>query len=177
MSQDEEFDESDEDEAMPPSLVFLLKKPRKLNATALTATLSKALGYPAKEFEVMPLDHPDLKPLGGTSFHFQIDEGTFWVMSVPQTFVEDKEELSESDADPELKKAVLEHEAWLSVDCIELAEDDEDESQAYSVIGKALAALAGPDVSAVVWPEVGSCEVWTEELKEEFAEGDPRDVL
>jgi len=169
----------DEDDDHPlRSLVFLLEEPRTIEPGAWVGQLGAALGAElnahgdeSTEF-LLPMPHPNIPPEDGDCFMLKIPEGVFWVFNIRKPYMDNPEEFAESIPDRRLREAVAQHQAWISVDLLQWSGPD-DRTGAYAVIGKALAALAGPDVLAINAPELGRCNEFDPGLIEQLAGGDP----
>ncbi len=164
------------------SLVFLLDEPRTIEPGAWVKQLGDALGAKldsgdgdATEF-LLQMPHPAIPPEDGDCFMLQIPAGNFWVFNIRKPYMDDPGEFAEGIRDRRLRDAVARHRAWISVDLLRWI-GPEDRTAIYAVIGKALAALAGPDVLAVNAPELGRCNEFEPSIIERLASGDPLSIF
>lgn len=151
------------------SLVFLLRAPRALSENVLRERLGPALGVtfppgpdmdgPCMLVQIPPPESANM-PLGRvTCFMMRVGELGFGINNFAMPYVDDKEGATAGVADARLRRAMLDHEAWLSVDYMEPRDATRPgwKEEAYRVIGKVMAALAGPDCLAIYCPELQRC--------------------
>ncbi len=178
-SQQDGRQEPEGDDEPLRSLVFMLDEPRKIEAGAWVNHLSEALGVPlnadgeqSRTF-VMPMPHPVLTPRGDDCFMLMIPQGAFWIFHVKSPYMDDLEGWAAKVRDKRLREAVAGHTAWISVDLLKWMDGPPDPRRVYGVIGKCLAALAGPDVRAVFCPELQRCNEFDPSLLPALSSGDP----
>lgn len=165
------------------SLVFLLDQPRKIEPGPWVEQLGNALGVElnANGGEstafVMPIPHPMIPPERGDTFMLQIPEGAFWIFHVHQPYFNDPAEVTESIQDRRLQEAVSRHRAWFSVDLVHWNGPGPEYEGSYATIGKIMAALAGPDVCALLAPELSRCNEFDPSLIERLKNGEALEIF
>ena len=170
------------------SLVFLLRQPRPLSENTLRNILSDALGilFPVNDDDAENfLIEVPAPPLHGVlagrvkCFMFRAGERMFTINNFAVPYMPDKDEAVAGTPDGRLQRAILAHNAWISMDLMgeEAYEDEAEEARArdsaYATIGRAMAALAGPDCLAVYCPELDRCNEYDESLLDGLRSGDP----
>ncbi len=147
------------------SLVLLLRKPRYLEARVLAESVSTAWGekYSAGDDG----DKDSVRWVVGETPLFMINapEGIFLVNNFDRQYFEDTQAVVDSVNELRLRKAIEEHQAWLSVDLISLHDDQATPESAYPRIATLIAELAGPDCIALIQPGSGRANVWDEALE------------
>jgi len=145
------------------SLVFFLDEPRAVKEESLRKCVKNAIGIDVEkadgkdDFFVVQYRPPTM----GSSnfidnFMIRIPQGVFSVMSSSRPYISNPVRFArDSIRDKRLRTAVEKHRAWISVDLM----DDQLNSKtlAYQVIGKLMAAMAGPDCLAIYCPEIQRC--------------------
>jgi uncharacterized protein YegJ (DUF2314 family) len=165
------------------SLVFLLEQPRKIEPGLWVDQLGTALGLQlnaqgdqSTEF-IMPMPHPSIPPERGDTFMLKLPQGVFWIFHVHQPYFTDPQEVLEKIRDRRLRESIARHRAWLSVDLIHWQGDETEREEIYATIGRILAALAGPDVCAVLAPELSRCNEFDPALIERLRGGHPLSIF
>lgn len=172
-------DSDEENENHLRSLVLLLDAPRDVSGKAWIRHLGEALQVeltsdkPDAVNFVIRMPHPMLQSDGDSCFMLQIPQGSFWIFHVPKPYPDDVEEWAEGVADRRVREAVEAHRAWLSVDLAYWRDGEHDTNRIYDVIGKAAAALAGPDVLAIVCPKLMRANEFDPLLLPQVSGGDP----
>lgn len=174
------------------SLVFLLRNPRPLSENTLRNTLSEALNisFPLHDDEAenflieVPAPPVNGVPTGRVKcFMLRIRERMFTINNFAVPYMPDREAAIAGTVDGRLQRAILTHNAWLSMDLMgEEAYENEGEEvrardAAYATIGKAMAALAGPDCLAVYCPELDRCNEYDASLLDGLRSGDPLTIF
>jgi uncharacterized protein YegJ (DUF2314 family) len=165
----------------PPvrSLVFLLESPREISGDLWIRHLGESLGIDllSKEKDatsfVMPMPHPELTPQGDDCYMLKIPEGVFWIFHVKRPYVDDPAAWAAKVSDQRLREAFAAHQAWISVDLLTWLDGKPDPVRIYGMIGKILAALAGPDVLVLYSPELGRANEFDPILLPRLTGGDP----
>lgn len=148
------------------SLVFFLSEASRADESSIRGCVSNALGLrfpvndPDSDTFVMPFSPPDLRKDESHIRHFmvRIPEGVFAVLVSDRPYIENPKEFAKASIrDKRLRNAVEKHVAWISVDLMDAAADLESNRQAYRIIGKILASMAGPDCLAIYCPELQRC--------------------
>jgi hypothetical protein len=107
-----------------------------------------------------------------TSFVLKTTDGMYMICNFALPYVQDPVEFADTVMDGRLRKAILAHTAWISVDAMGV-EDVDSKAAAYRDIGKMIAQLAGPDCLAVYCPELERCNEYDEQLLETLRSDDP----
>lgn len=159
------------------SLVFLLDAPRDISDDAWTRQLGQALGVEFTEGVdatgfIVPMPHP-VNEHGGECHMMSLPEGIFWILNGTTPYMENPSLSAESLKDPGLKEAVANHRAWLSVDLLRWHDESAEPAAAYDVIGRAMAALAGPDALAIFAPEINRLNAFDPALLPVLSGGTP----
>ncbi|MDF1739430.1 MAG: DUF2314 domain-containing protein [Verrucomicrobiales bacterium] len=148
------------------SLVYFLSDPKKADEDTVRSCVESALGFkfesdnPEAEHFVMPFRAPDSGNDEDAIQHFmvKVPQGLYAVLVATKPYIDDPVAFAkESIKDKRLRNAVQEHQAWLSVDLMDDTTDPDKVNTAYSVIGKILASMAGPDCLAIYCPELQRC--------------------
>lgn len=164
------------------SLVLLLDSPRDITDTAWIDHLGKAhqLDFrgddPNATTFVMPMPHPVVSD-GGNCFMLSHPTGMFFILNSQRPYLAEPGKFAKSIPDRRLKEAMARHKAWISVDMLRLSDEAGDMNQAYDVIGKSIAALAGPDVLAIYSPELNRLNEFDPMLIPVLAGGSPLEVF
>ncbi|NNE92908.1 MAG: DUF2314 domain-containing protein [Verrucomicrobiales bacterium] len=88
----------------------------------------------------------------------RLNNGLFNVLISSEPYIDDPKKFAQDKIrDKRLRTAVETHQAWISVDLMGEADSPEKREEAYQIIGKALAAMAGPDCLALYSPELQRC--------------------
>jgi len=170
------------------SLVYFLSAPREPKEETIRKCVASALDTdfqdndPSAEFFVLQFTPPQFED---TPFqpvqHFmvRVPEGLFSVLVSHAPYITDPKAFAkDSIRDKRLRSAVENHQAWLSVDLMDEGNHDpETVSLSYSVIGKILAAMAGPDCLALYCPELQRCNEFDLSLIEILAGGSPLKIF
>jgi len=168
------------------SLVFFLSEPRIADESAIRACVASALGIrfrvndPDSDTFVIPFSPPDTRKNEAHIRHFmvRIPDGLFAVLLSDRPYIDNPGEFAkDSIRDKRLRLAVERHVAWVSVDLMDEPGDQKTTEKAYSVIGKILAAMGGPDCLAIYCPELQRCNEFDPGLLETLAGEDPLDLF
>lgn len=148
------------------SLVYFLSESRVPDESMIRTCVANALDIkfdvsnPDSEHFVMQFSPPEVGRGEADIQHFMIRTplGLFAVLVSGNPYIDNpKAFASQSIRDKRLRNAVEGHQAWISVDLMDGAETPEASNEAYRVIGKILATLAGPDCLAIYCPELQRC--------------------
>ncbi len=171
----QEADTEDEEADAPmTSLVLLLREPKYLDPTILSHAASQAwdaeisAGEEGEAESFVVGDSP--------MFMLKHEANMFVVHNHDEPYFKDSELVAEQMGELRRRKAIVEHQAWMSVDAL-LVEDDESRRQAYGQIGRMLALLAGDDTLAVVCPESGQIVPYDDDLDSLLRSGDPLEAF
>lgn len=171
--------EAEDDSEPPRSLVFLLDFPRTVSDTAWVDHLGQAIGVNLQsddkdaEHFILPMPHPVLTPQGDDCFMLKIPAGVFWIFNVKRPYFDDIEGWAAKVSDRRMRDAVAGHRAWISVDLVSWLDGPPDRTRIYDVLGKIIAALAGPDVRVIFSPELGRANEFDPMLLSQLSGGDP----
>jgi uncharacterized protein YegJ (DUF2314 family) len=99
------------------------------------------------------------------SIFIQFDGFFFHITTIPEPFFTDRESLAEQLGELRLRRAVLDHEAHISVNLLNYPEDT-DEDEAARMIGKMTSAIGwSPATLAVVCPLIEHVRVWDKNVR------------
>lgn len=173
-------------EPTPVSLVYFLSEPREGDEAAIRACVSSALDIrfrvndPDSDTFVMPFSPPDREDRESHIRHYmiRIPDGLYAVLLSDQPYIENAAAFArDSIRDKRLRNVVERHVAWVSVDLLDDPESSAERARAYRVIGKILAALAGPDCLAVYSPELQRCNEFDPGLLETLGGDHPLELF
>lgn len=146
-------------ERVPESVVLLLQKPKLLNAQFLADLLGRESGRADQVRAIDSSDEGDeaegKQPAGdmvmGQSPHFTAYVGgtAFLIHNVPAPYVNNAAEASESFPELRVRKAVRDHQAWLSMDILHAGAAT---PEAYRLVGRVLARLVDTNCLALYHP-------------------------
>ncbi|MEX2579670.1 MAG: DUF2314 domain-containing protein [Verrucomicrobiales bacterium] len=164
------------------SLVYFLSEERTPDESTIRSCVANSLGIdfdvsdPESEYFVIEFRPPESNQAEDGIRHFmvRIPQGLFAVLVSERPYIENPKSFArETIRDKRLRSAVEEHRAWLSVDLMDDATDPDRTEEAYDVIGKILASMAGPDCLALYCPELQRCNEFDFSLIETLSGGDP----
>lgn len=144
------------------SIVLLLASPRYLEDVVLAEIVEEAWGgdYTSGDDGVQ-----DGYVVGEAPVYVvKCPHGIFMVNQFDQPYFDDVEEVAEEIGELRLRRAILSHEAWLSVDLMVPTDDELPLEEFYPLIIRLIYELAGDDVLAVLRPETGQINVWDDEV-------------
>lgn len=168
------------------SLVYFLSESRHVDEAAIRECVSRAIGVrfpvndPDSDTFVIPFSPPDRKKSESHIRHFmvRIPVGLFAVLVSNQPYIDRPEDFArDSIRDKRLRSAVERHLAWISVDLLDDPTDPATVRDAYRIIGKILASMAGPDCLAIYCPELQRCNEFDPGLIEDLSGPDPLDLF
>jgi uncharacterized protein YegJ (DUF2314 family) len=171
------------------SLVLLLSDPRSPTEATISGCVSSALAIDldpedlhATQFVIRMPDHSKRAGSGEVRgiehFMVKLDHGVFGVLSSNRPYVEkDHQNIYRDIRDKRLRTAIETHRAWISVDLMGQPENNSEKDRAYRVIGKIIAAMAGPDCLAICCPELEACNEFDPGLIENLQSSDPLDIF
>lgn len=174
---EEEQAEQAEDRSMT-SLVLLLREPRYLDLAILAHAASQAW-----DVEMLAGEQDDDAEsfVVGDSPMFVVKhvDRVYVVHNHAQPYFDEPQEVAEQMNELRRRKAILEHQCWMSVDAMLVDEDadDADRREAYAQIGRLVAVLAADDTLAVFSPASGQIVPYDAELDQVLRSGDPREVF
>jgi uncharacterized protein YegJ (DUF2314 family) len=145
-----------------------LREPRYLEASVLAQIAGNAWGgrYAAGEGEVEE-DHQAGFVVGQSPlFLVNSPQGVFAINNFStRYFAADTAEVADATVEMRLRKAILEHQAWLSVDLMQVADPNVKPEALYPQIARLMAELAGPDCLALFQPATGRINVYEPDLE------------
>lgn len=154
------------------SFVVLLKEPRKLDERSLGNLVSNAVGI-ARDPDIVDKGFLVAKP---PYYKIELESGLYVINNIAEPYFENASELGKQIAEPELRKAVAESHAWISVDWAGKKEPA-DLRVAYRDMGKIAAALARPDALAIYSPEAGQLSVFNDAVATTMTGSDPLQIF
>lgn len=169
------------------SLVYFLSEPREADEAAIRRCVSNALDF---EFDtsnanadhfVMQFNPPETRRAEDEAilhFMIKIPEGLFAVLVSGSPYIEKPGDFAKhSIRDKRLRNAVENHQAWLSVDQMESPGKEMNTDEAYTIIGRILSYLAGPDCLAIYCPQLQRCNEFDLSLIETLASENPLELF
>lgn len=144
--------------------MVLLAKPRELNENTLSALVCKALGTEQPKDNLVVAKPP--------YYLIKLKSGSYVINNVAEPYVEEDDSILADIKDPELRKALTAHHAWVSID---LAGKDEpaEALNCYQDMGKIAAALAGKDALAIYNPDTDEFALYSEPVIKSLCCEDP----
>ncbi|MEO0416908.1 MAG: DUF2314 domain-containing protein, partial [Verrucomicrobiota bacterium] len=171
-----------DDDKSITALVFFLEEARTGTEENIRDCLKNALGVKMEpndigsEHFVVQYAPPSGSDSHIDSFMLRLPEGLFSLFLSSRPYIANPKEFADkSIRDKRLRRAVEEHQAWLSIDWMN---DDgkpelKERARAYATIGRIMAALAGPDCLAIYCPELQCCNEFDPSLLEDLKTGNP----
>lgn len=170
----EEAENQDAEKDKPMiSLVLLQRKQKYLEDVILTKLVEASWGgdYSSEsdagdgENEVEETSPGDGFVVGESPlFVIKAPTGMYLVHNMNTDYWENKTEVIEAIGELRLRKAVEDHNAWVSVDLLSPGDERPDMREAYLTVAQLLVALADEDTLAVVRPESMDINVWSDEV-------------
>ena len=165
-SDDDDADDEENDNKPIISLVLLLSKPRYLEDTVLAHIVESAWGGNYTEGDEEKRD--GFVVSSGPINLVKSPMGMFVVHNVPAPYWSEPDEVAASHPDLRIRKIILEHQAWLSVDLMGSDDDDPQHAASYAVIVRLLNELADDTVLGIYRPETHRISEWNEEVQTEL---------
>lgn len=139
------------------ALVLFLTEPRDLDSEIIARQAGRALGrsIPCGECDTSESFVAGEEP----SFVLKHGDFVFLINTFPRPYMDDPDAAASGIGELRLRKAVRDHNAWISVDLL----GDVDRSQlpeVYRIIGKLAAGLADDDCLAVFAPATGQLSLY-----------------
>jgi uncharacterized protein YegJ (DUF2314 family) len=183
--------EGEEDDEPGLSLVLLFREPVYLESAILAEMASHAWDADVEavvedeeedDEEVNAADAGEETKsfVAGQSPHFLC---THWpaimaVHNLDEPYFEDVDEVAESVPELRARRAIQQHQAWLSVDLLHWFEEGQlDQAHAYRLIGRLLAELADDNCLAVMIPAEGLVFAYDPETEVKLRSEDPQTAL
>ncbi len=164
-----EANENDQEGTEKPMIAFVLlqKQPKYLENMILAKMVESAWGG---NYSSGDEDQADGFVVGESPlFVIKAPFGMYLVHNHANPYWNNTNEVVEDIGELRLRKAVADHEAWLSVDLISSENDGKDPSEYYPRIAKLIIELADEDTLAIFRPESNAINVWSEELVERLS--------
>lgn len=170
-----------EDEGPFLSLVLLLGEPQYLEASILAQLATEAWGVEitGNEDEEAPVGEGFI--VGASPMFICSSDNAFLLIhnfDVP--YFDEPEEVADEVRELRVRNAILQHQAWLSVDFISGWDDKPPEKRiedAYRWIAKLLAEIADENCLAIVDPDAGQVFVYDPETEEKLRSENPLAAL
>jgi uncharacterized protein YegJ (DUF2314 family) len=156
------------------ALVLFLRRSRDLDTAAVAALAESALGGRFRD------DQPDAadRYVAGHEPSFVIKYGDHFILinTFPRPYMDDPNEAAGEIGELRLRKAVRDHEAWVSVDLLGECKDAE-LPDVYRTLGKLAAELIDDDCLALFAPATGQLVVYDPEMLDALRGPDPLDLF
>lgn len=168
---DFEMSDDENEESTLTSLVALLREPCYLDATILARLASQAW-----DRDVVVDDEGDAPyAVTGDAPHFLLraDSRFFVVHSLDQPYFEDPDEFASQVLESRIGRAILEHNAWVSIDLLETDESEDDQQISYQLIARLLAELIDDSCLAICCPENGTIHPYRSEFNRKLLAENP----
>jgi len=170
----DEVDDPDDAEELMVSLVALLPELPYFDASILARLAGEAWGTLVGTEE----EEEETAFVVGESPHFlaKYEDYYFAIHYVDEPYFESPQEITDYAPDSRVQKAILDHEAWISIDLLQ-ADDQQGKAavkrEAYQLIGKLLAELIDVYCLAIFCPETGSIFAYHPSFQEKLTGDDP----
>lgn len=172
--------ERDEDDDSPLiSFVLLRKNEKYLEDVLLTKIIQSAWGgnYTTQgDLSETTIEEGTGFVIGESPlFIIQASHGIYLIHNHTRPYFEDMEELLPKIHDLRLRKAVADHDAWLSVDLIGDGQDidaEPDPAEFYPHIAKLIVELADEETLGIFQPDTSEINIWSNEVAEKMLSPD-----
>ncbi len=156
------------------ALVLLLRRPRELDTGTVADLAGRALGGRFRDGEPEAAD----RYVAGQepSFVVKFGDRLFLVNSFTRPYMDDPDEAAGEIGELRLRKAVRDHEAWVSVDLLGNCGDRE-LPDLYRTLGKLAAELIDDDCLALFAPATGQLVVYDPEMLDALRGGNPLELF
>ncbi|MCB1206425.1 MAG: DUF2314 domain-containing protein [Verrucomicrobiae bacterium] len=146
------------------SIVLFLSEPKSLDESVLTEIVEEAWGG---DYTSENEDERDGFVVGHTPFFIvKSKTGVFAVHNHPVPYFDDVEEVAGEIGELRLRKAVLDHRAWLSVDLLSPGDESLPLEAYYPAIIRLVYELSDETTSLVYRPETGQVNLWSDDVLE-----------
>jgi uncharacterized protein YegJ (DUF2314 family) len=183
----ESGDEGEREKKPLLSLVLLLREPRYLDSTVLASLASQAWdihvdGTPTSD-EVERKDNSDEVDdqafVVGEPPLFMAKHPSAWCLihDFDRPYFDDPASAAEDVIEVRARNAILQHQAWISVDVVQWLGDGDSMSGAYRLIARLLAELADDNVLAVVDPDASKIYAYNPETERKLRSDNPLNEL
>jgi uncharacterized protein YegJ (DUF2314 family) len=146
------------------SIALFQRVPRYLDSRALAAIVGEAWGGDYGDGEE---EGADGFVVGSSpAFPVKSPHGLFIVHNHDAPYFTDPEEVAEEVGELRLRKALLDHRAWIAVDLLAPSDESLPREHFYPAIIRLIHDLADEDTLAVYRPETGQVNLWNHEVLE-----------
>ncbi|CAN5892453.1 hypothetical protein BH11VER1_BH11VER1_01130 [soil metagenome] len=150
------------------SIVVLLHEPMNISEHTLGKAVSKALGVKHSHDET-DANFVVSKP---PYYLVKLKSGSYVINNMSKPYFDESDKLAEEIKDPELRKAVVGHHAWFSIDWAQ-KQAPENLQRTYQDVGKIVAELAGQDALAIYSPDLDQLQLYSEGVARDLRSDDP----
>ncbi|MEZ5299277.1 MAG: DUF2314 domain-containing protein [Verrucomicrobiales bacterium] len=164
--------ENDEEDTPMISLVLLLSEPKYLDEKVLGGILETAWGG---DYTSGDEDRQDGFVVGGDGVPFLVKspQGVFLIHNWPSRYPDISDETIEGWRELRTRKALEDHQAWLSVDLLNGASqafsgEPRNPEDFYPAIIRLIVELADDKALALFRPETGQISVWSDDVFEKL---------
>src|SRR6266478_6367177 len=163
-----------EEDSPPISLVMFLQEPRFLTKEILINEVKKSFGVELSD-DPDSTDSTDFIAGGDEipTYFIQFQGHTLVVHNIAMPYFDEPEKVAEHINELRLRKVVLEHRAWLSVDAYGMNEDEDP----YQYIGKLVASLVDTDCLALYSPATDQITIYDPAMEETLRGPQPLEVF
>ena len=151
------------------SIVVLFPKPQEMTEHTLGTLISKALGIKHSHDEARNRFVVVAKP---PYFLVKLKSGSYVINNVAEPYVAADDKMLDDIKDPELRKALAAHHAWVSIDWA-APKEPADVQHCYQDMGKIAAAIAGKDALAIYNPDLDDFTLYSEPVAKSLCCEDP----
>jgi uncharacterized protein YegJ (DUF2314 family) len=150
----------------PESIVLFLKQPREIDSHLLAEILSQEAGTDVEAIAVNSDDSSAENFVMGAPprFVIRVNAAMFMFYSVAQRYTE------RSPEDPELRRAVAQHNAWVSMDFMDKRQATRENRR---LVGHVLAHFADSNCAALYFPPTNTLAVYSEDALAALRSDDP----
>jgi hypothetical protein len=140
-------------------MVLLLRRCKEFDARTLAEFVSRATAKPVQAFDLSGEDKAERGRrrtgdfVAGALHHFvvKVNGMSFAIHTIPVPYTEDPEKASNSFSDAQLRSAIREHRAWVSMDILDSGGAT---AAAYRTLGRVLAEIVDADCVAIYQPKM-----------------------
>ena len=154
------------------SLVVLFHEPLKLDEHTVGNLVSQALGVKHSHDETKGSFVVSKPPY----YLVKLKSGSYVINNIAKPYIQEDDKMLDDIKEPELRKAVAAHHAWVSIDWAS-REAPADVQQCYQDMGKIAAALAGHEALAVYNPEIDDFTLYSDAVAKMLRSDDPLQVF
>lgn len=156
------------------AFVLFLSEPRSMDSTTLAEIATDTLGVTFRDDDREA--NENFVVGSPPSFVLKYGDDCFLINTFPRPYMDDPIQAGEQIPELRLRKLIVDHQAWLSVDLLSDAQPH-DLTRLYRIIGKLTAALADEDCLAIFAPGTGQIAVFDDEARSCLTSPDPLSVF